>query len=95
MSKGNNELDLNNDNIVSDDEIKVKETEMLIRRQTAQRRMATTALVCMILFTIILLTPIIPDARIKLLGSISDLFYISMASIVGAYMGITAYMSRR
>jgi hypothetical protein len=37
----------------------------------------------------------IPESRLKLLGDLSALFYIGMAGVVGAYMGMTAYMSRK
>jgi hypothetical protein len=33
--------------------------------------------------------------RVEALADISNLFYISGAGIVGAYMGTTAWMSRR
>ena len=41
-----------------------------------------------------LFMPFIPDERIKLLGSVSDLFYITGAGIVGAYMGVSAWMAK-
>ena len=53
-------------------------------------------MICIILFTIILMIPgFIPETRLKLLGDLSALFYIAMAGIVGAYMGMTAYMSKK
>jgi hypothetical protein len=36
-----------------------------------------------------------PVDRIEALSDISNLFYISGAGIVGAYMGTTAWMSRK
>jgi hypothetical protein len=36
-----------------------------------------------------------PVDRIQALSDISNLFYISGAGIVGAYMGTTAWMSRK
>jgi len=39
--------------------------------------------------------PVFPDSRIKVLADLSALFYISMAGVCGAYMGMSAYMSRR
>jgi hypothetical protein len=47
------------------------------------------------LFTAALFTPWIPLERIEALSDISNLFYISGAGIVGAYMGTTAWMSRK
>jgi hypothetical protein len=40
-------------------------------------------------------TAIIPDSRVKALADLLGLFYIGQASVVGAYMGFTAYMSRK
>jgi len=39
--------------------------------------------------------PFIPDERIKLLSSVSDIFFITIAGIVGSYMGVSAWMSRK
>ena len=78
------------------EEIKVlEELEVQEEKADAQRRMAWVALWSMLIFTAIVFLPFFPDSRIKLLGELSALFYIGMAGIVGAYMGMTAYMSRR
>jgi hypothetical protein len=102
-----NEFDLDGDGIVSDAELKnsekIHEIQRLdaeakadVRKQAAQRRMATAALIAMFLFTVMVMIPgLIPETRLKLLGDISGLFYISMAGVVGAYMGMSAWMSRK
>ena len=102
-----NEFDLDGDGIVSDEELehaeKIHEIQRLdaeakadVRKQAAQRRMATAALIAMFLFTVMVMIPgLIPETRLKLLGDISGLFYISMAGVVGAYMGMSAWMSRK
>ena len=78
------------------EEIKVlEELEVQEEKADAQRRMAWVALWSMLIFTAIVFLPFFPDSRIKLLGELSALFYIGMAGIVGAYMGMTAYMSKR
>ena len=100
------QFDADGDGIITDSEMahaeKIQELELEelsanseARKQSAQRRMATTSLIAMIVFTIIILTPIIPETRLKLIGDISGLFYIGMAGVVGAYMGMTAYMSKK
>ena len=74
----------------------IEELEMQEDKADAQRRMAWISMICIILFTIILMIPdFIPETRLKLLGDLSALFYIAMAGIVGAYMGMTAYMSKK
>ena len=91
------EYDVDGDGVVSDDELAtvkaIHETEVAGEKADAQRHMAWVALVSIILFTIILFLPVVPDARVKLLGDLSSLFYVAMAGVVGAYMGMTAYMA--
>ena len=78
------------------DEIQqLEEIEIEEEKADAQRRMAWVALLSMIAFTVVVFLPVFPDSRIKLLGELSALFYIGMAGVVGAYMGMTAYMSRK
>jgi len=95
-----NEYDLDGDGIVSDEELNmiksIHETEAAEEKADAQRHMAWISMAAMILFTIIVMIPgVIPETRLKLLGDLSALFYIGMAGVVGAYMGMTAYMSRK
>ena len=95
-----NEYDLDKDGVVSDKELevvtKMHETEAAEEKADAQRRMAWISMAAMIIFTVIVMIPgFIPETRLKLLGDLSALFYIGMVGVVGAYMGMTAYMSRK
>ena len=49
----------------------------------------------MIVFTIGLFAPIFTDSRINALADILGLFYIAQAGVVGAYMGGSAWMSKK
>jgi hypothetical protein len=49
----------------------------------------------MLFFTSAVFFPIFPDTRIKALSDLFGLFYIGQAGVVGAYMGMTAYMSNK
>ena len=74
---------------------KIEQLEMQEEKADAQRRMAWISLLSMIVFTLLVFMPIFPDSRIKALADLFGLFYIGMAGVVGAYMGMTAYMSRK
>jgi hypothetical protein len=91
------DYDQDGDGIVSDEELshvkEIKQTETELRKNLAQLRMARYTLISMGLFTISMF--FIPLDRVKALSDISNLFYISGAGIVGAYMGTTAWMNRK
>ena len=73
----------------------IQDQEDAARKHLAQLRLARYSMIAIGVYTLLMFMPFVPDARVQLLTSISDLFYISMASIVGAYMGFTSYMSRK
>ncbi len=92
-----NDFDLDGDGIVTDEELEtakaMKETETLLRKQLAQLRMARATLIAMGAFTLAMF--LIDVERVKALSDISNLFYLSGAGIVGAYMGTTAWMNKK
>ena len=92
-----NDYDIDGDGIVSDEELahakEIKETETALRKNLAQLRMARYTLIAMGAFTFAMF--FVDVERVKALADISNLFYLSGAGIVGAYMGMTAYMSRK
>ena len=59
-----------------------------LRRQLAQLRMARYTLMAMGAFTLAMF--FIPVDRVNALSDISNLFYLSGAGIVGAYMGFNS-----
>jgi hypothetical protein len=91
------EYDEDGDGIVSDKELshikEIKATEDELRKHLAQLRMARYTLIGMGIFTIVMF--FVPIDRVNALSDISNLFYISGAGIVGAYMGTTAWMSKK
>ena len=92
-----NKYDINSDGVVTDEELSIatsiKETEQLLRKQLAQLRIARATLIAMGLFTVAMF--FVDIERLKALSDISNLFYISGAGIVGAYMGASAFMSKK
>tara|TARA_Y100000114_G_scaffold24979_1_gene20716 strand:+ start:85 stop:396 length:312 start_codon:yes stop_codon:yes gene_type:complete len=89
--------DLDGDGVVTDEELEqvreMRETDRDLRKSLAQLRMARYTLIGMGLFTVAMFA--MPIEKIEALSDISNLFYISGAGIVGAYMGTTAWMSRK
>ena len=89
--------DMDGDGIVSDSEMakakEIRETEDALRKHLAQLRMARWTLIGMGVFTVAMF--FIPLNRVTALSDISNLFYISGAGIVGAFMGTAAWMGRK
>tara|TARA_R100001244_G_scaffold33390_1_gene31225 strand:- start:1261 stop:1569 length:309 start_codon:yes stop_codon:yes gene_type:complete len=88
-------LDLDGDGVVSDSELAAVDALSQHEKADAQRQMAWVAMGSMLFFTLAVFLPVFPDARIKALSDLFGLFYIGQAGVVGAYMGMTAYMSRK
>lgn len=91
------EYDLDGDGTITDEELEaakeIKQEEAELRKMRAQRRMAVASLAAMGAFTLAMF--FVPIERVEALSGISDLFFLSAAGIVGAYMGMTAWMSRK
>ena len=92
-------LDFDQDGTVTDDEL-AKHQEMLRlelqeNKAQSQRQMAWVAVGSMCVFAILPLAPFVPSDRLDTLASISDMLFLSQASIVGLYFGATAYMAKR
>lgn len=97
QKSGYEKYDIDGDGVVTDAELEqaeeVMKVEAELRKLRAQRRMATASLIAMGVFTLAMF--FVDIDRVKALSDISNLFYISGAGIVGAYMGATAWMSRK
>jgi len=91
--------DLDGDGEVTDAELErhqqLVELELREEKADSQRNMAWVAMISMVMFSIFLMLPMMPDSRVKALSDLLGLFYIAQASIVAAYFGATAFMSRR
>ena len=88
--------DIDGDGVVSDAELAhvadIQKLEHNLRKQRAQRRMATACLVAMGVFTFAMF--FVDISRVKALADISNLFYLTGGGIVSVYMGASAYMNR-
>jgi hypothetical protein len=83
------EVDLNRDGLVSK-----KEEELYEKKAKNRRAMAWVSLIAMVAsgFAIMFL---IPEARLQKINTMLDLYWISLGGIVGAYVGISTWMSKR
>lgn len=90
--------DLNDDGLIADSELSRTErlTDLDIKNEKAdaQKQMAWVAMASMLVFTVILFSPMLSDERVYALADLLGLFYIAQAGVVGAYFGMTAWMSR-
>ncbi len=93
------EYDADGDGVVGDQEIwghqELLQLELQEEKADSQRRMAWIALGSMCVFAILPVVPFVPSDRLDTLASISDMLFLSQASIVGLYFGATAYMAKR
>lgn len=92
-------FDLHGDGKVSQEEIALKKEMLEIERAEekaeTQKKMSWVSLASMLIFTIVLFTPVLSDSRVNALSDLFGLFYIAQASIVGFYFGAQAYMRDR
>lgn len=99
MIQRKRQLDMNGDNNVTNKELsladRLLELELREEKADTQRKMAWVAMLSMVMFTVVLFSPIISDSRVEALADLLGLFYIAQAGVVGAYMGVTAWMNRK
>ena len=93
------EYDKDGDGVISDEEMSritsIKETETALRKNLAQLRMARYTLIFMGCYAVFLASPWCSAEKLEGLGAVTDLIFLSGAGIVGAYMGTTAWMSKK
>ena len=91
------DFDIDGDGKTTDKEIAMKErmleVELREEKSASQKFMAWVAMGMMIVFTIVLFTPMMTDSRVEALADLLGLFYIAQTGVVAAYMGATAYMA--
>ena len=91
------QFDADGDGIVTDEELsragEMIELELREEKAEAQKRMAWVAIIAMCAYPLISL--VIPESKLETWGSMSDMIFLSQASIVGMYFGAQAYMARR
>ena len=91
-------LDRDNNNRISKEELEqgkeLLELNLREDKAAAHKKMAYLALLSMIVYAFLPLIPYVPVTRLASIEAISTMFLLSMASIVGFYFGVTAYMTK-
>ena len=91
--------DLDSDGVVDDEELsratQMIELDLREEKQDSQRRIAWVAISSMVVYALLPLFPFVPEARLSTITSLSDMLFLSQASIVGLYFGATAYMNKK
>jgi hypothetical protein len=94
-----NQLKIDDANTITQNELQLKEQLTRLdnedKKQDAQRRMAWVSVIFMVVYALLPLLPFIPESRLETLASISDILFLSQASIVGMFFGAQAYMSKK
>lgn len=85
----NEDVDLDKDGNIDTYEQRIYE-----RKAVNRRRMAWVSLVALIVSGFCLMF-LVPDNRLTQLNGILELYWLSLGGIVGAYVGISAWASRR
>jgi cytochrome bd-type quinol oxidase subunit 2 len=89
MNNTENEVDINKDGLVSETEAQAYE-----RKAVNRRRMAWVSLVAMIATAAAILF-VVPETKLDRIKDMLDLYWIALGSIVGAYVGISTWMSKK
>jgi lipopolysaccharide export LptBFGC system permease protein LptF len=85
--------DYDKDGYITEEEITL---QIKLEKAEAQAKIARVALVAIIILISYILSPWGPDdARILVLDGIIQTTLYALASIVGVYMGVTAWMSKK
>ena len=91
------QYDADGDGTVTDQELsragEMIELELREEKAEAQKKMAWVAIIAMCAYPLISL--VIPESKLDTWGSMSDMIFLSQASIVGMYFGAQAYMAKR
>ena len=84
--------DLNHDGVVDAEELAAVDQHHKTETQT---RIAVASFIVMTVMAALLESGLIPDSRISALGPLISTLFIAKAGIVGAYFGMTGWMSKK
>ena len=84
--------DLNHDGVVDVSELAAVDQHNKIEIQT---RITVASFICMVITAAILISGLIPEQRITALNPLLSTLMIAFAGIIGAYFGMTGWMSKK
>ena len=84
--------DLNHAGVVDAEELAAVDQHHKTETQT---RIAVASFIVMTVMAALLVSGLIPDSRISALGPLISTLFIAKAGIVGAYFGMTGWMSKK
>ena len=89
------QFDLDGDGIVSDDEL--SRSEHMIRlensdkMQDQQRMLCWVSSISSIILIVLVMSPVIPDARVEMVTALLSTYVVANLGIVATFMGTTAF----
>lgn len=89
MATENDNVDLNGDGKLDE-----KEYAIYQRKATNRRKIAWVSLVAMIA-TAFCIMFLVPETKLERIKDMLDLYWISLGGIVGAYVGMSAWASKK
>jgi NADH:ubiquinone oxidoreductase subunit E len=89
MDNTNNDIDINQDGKVSS-----KEETQYERKAVNRRRMAWLSLIAMVASAFALMF-FVPESRLEKIKDMLDLYWIALGGVVGTYVGISTWMTKR
>jgi len=100
LEKGSawNDLDANQDGVVSDQELNIKERLTILqnrdKREDQQRHIVWFSALTVTLFIVVLMTPIVPIERIDHLSGIAEIWVLSNMGVIGSFIGFNQLAKR-
>ena len=100
LEKGSawNDLDANQDGVVSDQELNIKERLTILQnrdqREDQQRHIVWFSALTVTLFIVVLMTPIVPIERIDHLSGIAEIWVLSNMGVIGSFIGFNQLAKR-
>lgn len=81
--------------IDNDGKVSQQEFEIFHAKVKAQRQMAWLAISAIVLFTAVLMSPIVSVDRVNALSDVFSMFYVVTGGIIATFFGTAAWMGKK